>query len=223
VLGVLFFGAVMAAAGDASALISLSNPFPDHAAATAYIAHDQASNGEWVLWAKNATGECRTQLIGNAGTGLNDNVLVTAGPNGDYIYIVSWPGGWSWCGSTISALNYSGHTLDLNGGAGNDWLIAGTGNTYMYGNGGNDQMENQGGAGLQMSGGSGNDVVIVSGATNNGWYSAGAGNDCLLINTSSTNATMTCGDGSDYWQGPGTRPADCEATGPGDYVCPWIL
>jgi Ca2+-binding RTX toxin-like protein len=212
VLGVLFFGAVMAAAGDASALIVLNNPFSDHGAATAYIGHDTITSQELVMWKEVSTGACITQVVGNVGTGLNDNAVVTAGPNSDWIQIWNGAYSFSWCGAMVTGLNYAGHTFDINGGRLGDVLISGSGNTYIYGGAGNDIIENDGGAGLLLSGDSGNDLVEVDEPSNHGIYAGGAGDDCLILDVLVTNANASCGDGNDYWSGPGTMPADCERT-----------
>jgi hypothetical protein len=227
VLGALLFGAVMAAAGNASAQVAVNNPFGG-AQATARIGHDPGDNGEWVAWQNNATGACYWIRVGNTGTGLNNDYYVQAGPNNDRITIVSGGTPSPWCGFTLQGLNYAGHHLDLLGGSGNDWLYSGTGNTWQYGYGGMDLLKSDGGLSIHMLGGDGNDSLVVTNPTNQGTFQSEAGDDCLLLNTSSTTPTVdSCGAGShDIWNGPGTRPSDCESTlppNPPGGICPWLI
>jgi hypothetical protein len=208
-LGALAFGAVIFATRDASALIQRSNPFLG-LPATAYIGHDPTDNHEWIAWMRHSDGLCEWQDLDNGhNLGFDDNILINASGSGDTIVILQGSGTISWCHSSLQAPRYNGHSCDLNGGSGNDYLSVGSGDSYIYGNGGSDVLSNNGGAALQISGGSGDDS-ISAGTTNFGSTTGDGGNDCLRISTAATNATISCGAGVDSWGGPGSMPADCE-------------
>jgi Ca2+-binding RTX toxin-like protein len=212
-LGVCLLGLVVSR--NASAFTSLDNPF-GNAPVMAVVNQDPVNGGHWISWKRLSDGSCFFDSIG--GTSFNDDYDVVAGTGGDHLVIWNVLGTSSFCGFPVSAPNYGGHFMDLIGNSGADHLETGTGDTYLVGNAGDDVLS--GATTLYMEGDAGNDTEWLGNSTTGGTYTTGDGNDCMHV-PSAHSATMSCGAGTDKWQGPGTRPADCESTNSG--CCPGIV
>jgi hypothetical protein len=113
------------------------------------------------------------------------------------------------CGNIVDPLIYNGHYFDLHGGAGNDRMYSGYGETWMWGEGGDDFLYSLNPT-ANLSGWEGNDVLITGNGSGTGevlW--AGPGNDCLQDYNSSA-ATFNCGDGNDGYTGAPVNRVGCE-------------
>jgi len=212
------FAAVAAAMSpSAFALTFVNDPFGD-ASSTAYIGRHPGSGNNYIYWKNNATGACAFTYLGAGG--LNDNYSISALGGDDTVLLVQRST--TFCGAPTSPLNFNGHFMSIFGGDGNDHLIGGSGDVYLYGQGGSDVLETSFGP-VDLEGDDGNDTLVeyAGGPGSNGIFEASYGNDCLAINPTATPWFMQCSNGTDQWYSPGTMPADCEVFS--SSCCPGLI
>lgn len=205
-VGAAFGVAVAAWSADAHAVNNVTSPFINDPVIARIGSHP---SGQWIGWQSQLTGQCVWRIIGNQ-SGLYDDTLVFFGQSGDLIYVQDQSV--DFCGARLGVPLYNGRHLDLFGGDGDNvmWSLS-TGNTWIDGGTGKDQIYSGRGS-AQLSGWGGDDKLWASGSGTGLKVLGGYGDDCLTISTNLTPTKMSCGEGSDRWAGPGTRPADCEAT-----------
>ncbi|MBI1311532.1 hypothetical protein GC176_09510 [bacterium] len=146
-----------------------------------FAGDDSLAGGSGTVVLDGGTGFDTTELVGthvvltDAGTGL---VLISV----EGVALVAGP-----TDSLLDASGYTGGSVMLVGGPGNDTLLGGSGNDNINGYGGNDSL----------SGGAGNDVL--TGGAGNDSADGGAGNDTLRGNSGAD--TLRGGEGDDLIYG----------------------
>jgi len=186
----------IAAAGSALALSTVNSPFGPSAPVQALIGRNTQAPVEVIVWKRVSDGACKSTLIGDA-FGLTDDVLVVGSSGADTIIVEERAPDYDaiFCNFHLNTLDYGGHFLDVHGGAGDDTLLSGSGDTWHYGEDGNDYLAFKGAGNL--FGGNGNDIVIAMSSifTAEGLYGE-AGSDCLEDQNNAA-FTIDCGPGSD--------------------------
>ena len=198
---------VVLTAGEkqANALTFLNSPFGD---SPVLIFVATISGEPWVAWQPLSGGQCAYNKLGDS-SGLTDSYILSAGSGNDEALIPGFD--WEGCGYALSEVNYQGHYVDIDGGDGDDYLVAyAGGDSWLYGAAGNDILEIAGN-GSSAFGDLGNDKV--SSYQSNNRLLGGSGNDCLWPH-GGVAAEVSCGSGSDkVITSPINASADCEVVG----------
>jgi hypothetical protein len=158
--------------------------------------------------------------LGNS-SGLTATGTVQALAGNDIVYIQevgktqAGPTRCQVAGQVWSELLYNGHTIDLSGGDGNDYLSDGGGGGGSLIGGNNNDTMHQLSAGYQTFGNSGDDDLFgwAAGATDH--LEGQQDSDCLFV--SGTYFKVDCGEGgatdNDVTTATGISPVDCETEG----------
>jgi len=196
-----------AGSGEAFALTELTSPFGPTVPVNVFVSANSRATAQLVAWQRKSDGVCAVTQIGDS-AGLWDNYRIHGSSGNDLMRIV---GSASICNLQTSPLVYGGYYLDMWGGAGNDTLSAGNGNTWLSGGDGDDSMFFAGQGALW--GGNGNDTLIAGSSFFTVERLFGEeGNDCLADANGGT-STFDCGPGADRWssaQGSPMNRMNCE-------------
>jgi Ca2+-binding RTX toxin-like protein len=210
-----------ASSGRAAAATTVNDPWGDEASEAWVNADPGDGNSHWISWKKISTGECAFTSLGDS-SGFSDDFNVQGNGGNDKIRITTFNG--TFCGFSMTTPNYNGHFMDLFGQDGNDYMTAGTGDTFLHGANGSDALYTQRGSAF-VTGGSGEDAIwFAASGSASGTVQGDDDNDCIIVNGALSPApSMSCGNGSsDLWSGPGTKPTDCEGFNGGccsPFVC----
>ena len=154
------------------------------------------------------TGECSFYHIGTA-SGLDNNYNIVGGGSGDFMVVV---GGYTTsvniCGVNITSLLFNGHSCDVYGFGGADFIATGAGLSFGFGGEGDDIMLAFSGAGF-LTGQNGNDRIFGSSAVTNDMIFGEEGNDCLT-DPGNAHRFFDCGNGSDRFVSPASGANSCE-------------
>jgi Ca2+-binding RTX toxin-like protein len=206
-------GTAMLLASRSAQALTVTNPFAgsNTVARVGNITGPDVA-GAGIVFRTGSPARCAFVRIAAANSeGLTEDVIVSMGDGADSVTIhTGIPA--SFCSQfSVAPLAYNDFTLDFILDGGDDRMVAGTGDTWIYGNAGNDHIKSLNPTG-RLFGGDGNDVLVAASSSGSGEeLHGGAGDDCLEKTVGSANV-LDCGEGFDLRAGAALFIFACDQT-----------